>query len=85
MLCVLCALCVVFHVCCGSCVLSVLCVVLQNGEKNQSLEEFALPEGWSWEDKWGADLNRAVDEQGNLPGTVCQKGFGLNETGKKQE
>ncbi|CAL8381790.1 unnamed protein product [Gadus morhua 'NCC'] len=35
-----------------------------NGEKNQSLEEFALPEGWSWEDKWGADLNRAVDEQG---------------------
>uniref|UniRef100_A0A8C5CU23 Myoferlin-like n=1 Tax=Gadus morhua TaxID=8049 RepID=A0A8C5CU23_GADMO len=35
-----------------------------NGEKNQSLEEFALPEGWSWEDRWGADLNRAVDEQG---------------------
>ncbi|XP_059893638.1 myoferlin-like isoform X1 [Gadus macrocephalus] len=35
-----------------------------NGEKNQSLREFALPEGWSWEDVWTADLNRAVDEQG---------------------
>jgi len=38
--------------------------VLQNGEKSQSPGEFACPEGWSWEDQWVADENRAVDEQG---------------------
>ncbi|KAG7252047.1 hypothetical protein CRUP_018197, partial [Coryphaenoides rupestris] len=37
----------------------------ENGEKSQSPGEFACPEGWSWEDQWSADENRAVDEQGH--------------------
>ncbi|KAJ3607327.1 hypothetical protein NHX12_024379 [Muraenolepis orangiensis] len=35
-----------------------------NGEKSQSPSEFTCPEGWSWEDEWSVDENRAVDEQG---------------------
>ena len=29
-----------------------------------SLEEFASPEGWQWEDDWTPDLKRACDDNG---------------------
>ncbi|KAG7216326.1 hypothetical protein INR49_021730 [Caranx melampygus] len=35
-----------------------------NGEKAQSPGEFDCPPGWSWEDEWSFDSNRAVDERG---------------------
>ncbi|KAM3859805.1 myoferlin-like [Diretmus argenteus] len=35
-----------------------------NGEKSRSPGEFDCPTGWSWEDKWAVDDNRAVDDQG---------------------
>ncbi|KAK7901768.1 hypothetical protein WMY93_018537 [Mugilogobius chulae] len=35
-----------------------------NGEKTQSFREFECPPGWSWEDEWLFDTNRAVDEKG---------------------
>ncbi|XP_076599312.1 myoferlin isoform X1 [Chaetodon auriga] len=35
-----------------------------NGEKVQSPEEFDCPPGWTWEDDWSFDSNRAVDERG---------------------
>uniref|UniRef100_A0A3Q1GUG5 Myoferlin like n=1 Tax=Acanthochromis polyacanthus TaxID=80966 RepID=A0A3Q1GUG5_9TELE len=35
-----------------------------NGEKAQSKEEFECPPGWTWEDAWSFDSNRAVDEKG---------------------
>ncbi|KAG7240139.1 hypothetical protein INR49_027885 [Caranx melampygus] len=34
-----------------------------NGEKAQSPGEFDCPPGWSWEDEWSFDSNRAVDER----------------------
>ncbi|KAJ8365691.1 hypothetical protein SKAU_G00145220 [Synaphobranchus kaupii] len=35
-----------------------------NGEKTLMPGEFECPAGWSWEDSWSFDVNRAVDEQG---------------------
>ncbi|XP_070833559.1 myoferlin isoform X2 [Chaetodon trifascialis] len=35
-----------------------------NGEKVQSPEECDCPPGWTWEDDWSFDSNRAVDERG---------------------
>ncbi|KAG8000133.1 Myoferlin, partial [Nibea albiflora] len=35
-----------------------------NGEKAQSPGEFDCPPGWTWEDDWSFDSNRAVDERG---------------------
>ncbi|XP_070771991.1 myoferlin isoform X2 [Enoplosus armatus] len=35
-----------------------------NGEKTQSPGEFDCPPGWTWEDDWSFDSNRAVDERG---------------------
>lgn len=35
-----------------------------NGEKAQSPGEFECPPGWTWEDDWKSDINRAVDERG---------------------
>ncbi|XP_077469193.1 myoferlin-like isoform X2 [Stigmatopora argus] len=35
-----------------------------NGEKAQSPSEFECPIGWTWEDDWSFDSNRAVDEKG---------------------
>ncbi|XP_041645504.1 myoferlin [Cheilinus undulatus] len=35
-----------------------------NGEKAQSPGEFESPPGWTWEDNWSFDSNRAVDENG---------------------
>nr|XP_046257071.1 myoferlin [Scatophagus argus] len=35
-----------------------------NGEKAQSPGEFDCPPGWTWEDEWTFDINRAVDEKG---------------------
>ncbi|XP_034754827.1 myoferlin isoform X2 [Etheostoma cragini] len=35
-----------------------------NGEKVQSPREFECPPGWSWEDDWSFDSNKAVDERG---------------------
>ncbi|XP_012735941.2 myoferlin [Fundulus heteroclitus] len=35
-----------------------------NGEKAQSPGEFECPPGWSWEDDWSFDSDRAVDEKG---------------------
>ncbi|KAK5850635.1 hypothetical protein PBY51_001496 [Eleginops maclovinus] len=35
-----------------------------NGEKSRNTEEFELPPGWMWEDKWSVDVNRAVDDEG---------------------
>ncbi|KAF3708203.1 Myoferlin Fer-1-like protein 3 [Channa argus] len=35
-----------------------------NGEKAQSPGEFECPPGWTWEDEWSFDSNRAVDEKG---------------------
>uniref|UniRef100_A0A7N6AWG0 C2 domain-containing protein n=1 Tax=Anabas testudineus TaxID=64144 RepID=A0A7N6AWG0_ANATE len=35
-----------------------------NGEKAQSPGEFECPPGWTWEDDWSFDSNRAVDEKG---------------------
>lgn len=40
-----------------------ICVV-QNGEKSRHPGEFDCPPGWSWEDEWTVDDNRAVDDQG---------------------
>ncbi|TKS85668.1 Dysferlin Dystrophy-associated fer-1-like protein [Collichthys lucidus] len=36
----------------------------KNGEKAQSPGEFDCPPGWTWEDDWSFDSNRAVDERG---------------------
>lgn len=38
--------------------------VAQNGEKSRHPGEFDCPPGWSWEDEWTVDDNRAVDDQG---------------------
>uniref|UniRef100_A0A8C4E0W6 Myoferlin like n=1 Tax=Dicentrarchus labrax TaxID=13489 RepID=A0A8C4E0W6_DICLA len=35
-----------------------------NGEKAQSPSDFDCPPGWTWEDAWTFDSNRAVDEKG---------------------
>ncbi|XP_022619550.1 myoferlin isoform X1 [Seriola dumerili] len=35
-----------------------------NGEKAQSPGEFDCPPGWTWEDEWSFDSNKAVDERG---------------------
>ncbi|XP_075890689.1 myoferlin-like isoform X2 [Nelusetta ayraudi] len=35
-----------------------------NGEKSRHPGEFDCPPGWSWEDEWTVDDNRAVDDQG---------------------
>ncbi|XP_069548793.1 myoferlin [Brachyistius frenatus] len=35
-----------------------------NGEKAQSPGELDCPPGWTWEDNWSFDSNRAVDESG---------------------
>ncbi|XP_070697288.1 myoferlin [Pempheris klunzingeri] len=35
-----------------------------NGEKAQSPGELECPPGWTWEDEWSFDSNRAVDERG---------------------
>ncbi|XP_060895814.1 myoferlin [Labrus mixtus] len=35
-----------------------------NGEKVQSPGEFDCPPGWTWDDDWSFDSNRAVDERG---------------------
>ncbi|XP_015799663.3 myoferlin [Nothobranchius furzeri] len=35
-----------------------------NGEKAQSPEDFECPPGWTWEDQWSFDSDRAVDERG---------------------
>ncbi|KAM6997545.1 myoferlin [Tautogolabrus adspersus] len=35
-----------------------------NGEKAQSPGELDCPPGWTWEDDWSFDSNRAVDERG---------------------
>ncbi|XP_044069652.1 myoferlin isoform X2 [Siniperca chuatsi] len=35
-----------------------------NGEKTQSPREYECPLGWTWEDDWSFDSNRAVDERG---------------------
>ncbi|XP_061602091.1 myoferlin isoform X2 [Cololabis saira] len=35
-----------------------------NGEKAQNPGEFECPPGWTWEDEWSFDSNRAVDERG---------------------
>lgn len=38
--------------------------LLQNGEKSRNPGEFDCPPGWTWEDEWTVDDNRAVDDQG---------------------
>lgn len=38
--------------------------VWQNGEKSRNPTEFDCPPGWTWEDSWTVDINRAVDDQG---------------------
>uniref|UniRef100_M4APC2 Myoferlin n=1 Tax=Xiphophorus maculatus TaxID=8083 RepID=M4APC2_XIPMA len=35
-----------------------------NGEKSRNPKEFDCPPGWTWEDSWTVDINRAVDDQG---------------------
>ncbi|XP_035461979.2 myoferlin isoform X1 [Scophthalmus maximus] len=35
-----------------------------NGEKAQSTAEYECPLGWTWEDEWSFDSNKAVDEKG---------------------
>ncbi|MEQ2285002.1 hypothetical protein AMECASPLE_027346 [Ameca splendens] len=35
-----------------------------NGEKSRNPTEFDCPAGWTWEDTWTVDINRAVDDQG---------------------
>ncbi|XP_019953049.2 myoferlin [Paralichthys olivaceus] len=35
-----------------------------NGEKVQSPADFDCPPGWTWEDEWSFDSNKAVDEKG---------------------
>ncbi|XP_054456803.1 myoferlin [Anoplopoma fimbria] len=35
-----------------------------NGAMSQSPAEFECPPGWSWEDDWSFDSNKAVDEKG---------------------
>uniref|UniRef100_A0A3P8V2F0 Myoferlin n=1 Tax=Cynoglossus semilaevis TaxID=244447 RepID=A0A3P8V2F0_CYNSE len=35
-----------------------------NGEKAQSPAEFDCPPGWTWDEEWSFDINRAVDEKG---------------------
>lgn len=38
---------------------------VKNGEKAQSPAEFDCPPGWTWDEEWSFDINRAVDEKGN--------------------
>lgn len=38
--------------------------VTQNGEKSRNPTEFDCPPGWTWQDDWTVDVNRAVDDQG---------------------
>ncbi|XP_037547290.1 myoferlin [Nematolebias whitei] len=35
-----------------------------NGEKSRNPAEFDCPPGWTWQDDWTVDDNRAVDDQG---------------------
>ncbi|XP_015201883.2 myoferlin isoform X1 [Lepisosteus oculatus] len=35
-----------------------------NGEKAPGPQEIECPPGWTWEDEWSYDINRAVDEKG---------------------
>lgn len=40
---------------------------LKNGDKAASPSELTCPPGWEWEDDaWVYDINRAVDEKGNV-------------------
>lgn len=40
---------------------------LKNGDKAASPSELTCPPGWKWEDDaWVYDINRAVDEKGNI-------------------
>ncbi|XP_054605025.1 myoferlin isoform X1 [Nothobranchius furzeri] len=35
-----------------------------NGEMSRNPAEFDCPPGWTWQDDWSVDVNRAVDDQG---------------------
>uniref|UniRef100_A0A3Q3ET99 Myoferlin like n=1 Tax=Kryptolebias marmoratus TaxID=37003 RepID=A0A3Q3ET99_KRYMA len=41
-----------------------------NGEKSQSPRDFECPPGWTWEDDWSFDSDRAVDERWEYGVTV---------------
>lgn len=44
-----------------------VCAFLKNGDKAASPSELTCPPGWEWEDDaWVYDINRAVDEKGNV-------------------
>lgn len=45
-------------------VTEILSLFYQNGEKSRNPGEFDCPPGWTWEDEWTVDDNRAVDDQG---------------------
>lgn len=48
---------------------------VKNGDKAASPSELTCPPGWEWEDDaWVYDINRAVDERGNISDLLPDQG-----------
>lgn len=51
----------------------------KNGDKTASPSELTCPPGWEWEDDaWVYDINRAVDERGNISDLLPDQGLSSN-------
>lgn len=52
---------------------------VKNGDKAASPSELTCPPGWEWEDDaWVYDINRAVDERGNISDLLPDQGLSSN-------